>query len=94
MTVVADTQITLIWAPPTSCLSYGGPLLSYTIQYRVDGVAFFNEHVTTLNTDTQYTVRSLTPGTLYQFRVAANNAQGVGVFSPIVPKATIASGGV
>lgn len=87
--MVTDTEITLTWAPPTSCLTYGGPLLAYTIQYRVDGVAIFNEQITTSNIGTQYTVPSLTPGTLYQFRVAAINDQGVGAFSPIVLATTI-----
>ena len=77
------------WAPPTSCVGYGGELLSYVIQYRVEGESIFTGSEFTASSDTlQHRVMDLTPATTYHLRVAARNAQGVGTPSDVVMATT------
>lgn len=93
--MVTSTEITISWAPPISCLSYGGVLVAYTIQYHTDAVTFFNEQDTTANGDvTQHTLTSLTPGTLYHIRVAPSNRIGVGAFSAVSMATTLPASGM
>lgn len=89
MTVVASNTTALIisWAPPTSCLDYGGPLTSYSIQYRSPSSDF--EQVVVLDTVTRHTLTGLQPDTLYEIRVAVSTAEGMGPFSPAIMKATL-----
>lgn len=76
-----NTELTLSWATPTSCLNYGGPLLGYRIRYRylLQGNSFVTNDVDVPTTGgTGFRLTNLIPGTLYEVRVAARNAEGVG----------------
>ena len=64
--------------------------MAYVVQYQVGSdIRLIN----TNSLDTRHTIESLTPGTLYQFQVAATNAVGVGMFSAMLNITTLADGG-
>jgi len=71
-----DGQVPLSWTAPSND---GGPIVQYRVQYGTDPT--FAAHRTQTSSTTSTTVRSLTNGILYYFRVAAVNASGTGPFS-------------
>jgi titin len=71
-----NTEVALTWTAPAT----GAPFLSYTVAYRASGAADW----TTVESDsplTKATVRGLTNGTTYEFKVAATNDKGLGYYS-------------
>lgn len=82
-------ELTISWGTPTSCLGYGGPLLSYVVQYREEESSIFTDSEPTESASLlEHRVTGLSPNTSYQLRVAARNAQGVGTYSDIVMATT------
>jgi len=74
-----STSLILVWTSPEDS---GSPITGYQIQSRKDN----ETHWTTTMKDTQidgvvYSVMGLTPHSVYEFRVAAINAVGVGQYS-------------
>lgn len=79
--MTSSTQLTLSWATPTSCLNYGGSLSGYRIRYsyRLQGNSFVTNDMDVPTTGgTGFQLTNLIPGTMYEVRVAARNAEGVG----------------
>ncbi|XP_078619950.1 kalirin-like isoform X2 [Branchiostoma floridae x Branchiostoma japonicum] len=73
------TSVTLTWAPPKE--TGNCPISAYTVEYSEQGtgVGIWQAAVAVAPETTQL-VDDLTPGTVYQFRVSANNV--VGISSP------------
>ena len=69
-----DTYVNLTWTAPTPGLA---PIDYYVITRSPGTPSTYN----TLDTTTAFTVRNLTNGTTYTFRVAAHNALGTGTFT-------------
>ncbi len=87
--VVENRGLTIAWATPSSCQGHGGRILSYVIQYRVEGSSIFTDSVDTMSASgLQYSLTDLTPDTNYQLRVASRNAQGAGTYSSVVTATT------
>jgi hypothetical protein len=84
---MTNTTASLTWSPPAS--DGGAEITNYVLEYRVEGgrkwlVANADTQSTALN----FTVTRLTEGTVYEFRVAAQNKAGVGPPSePTAPTA-------
>jgi prepilin-type N-terminal cleavage/methylation domain-containing protein len=74
----ADSQSVVTWSAPAS--TGGSPITAYTVQYAVSPYSSWTTATSSAATTT-YTVTGLTNGTPYEFRVAATNAVGTGVFS-------------
>ncbi|MDR1266334.1 MAG: fibronectin type III domain-containing protein [Propionibacteriaceae bacterium] len=74
-----DSQVGLSWSEPQS----GEPILGYAVAYRAAGQTNWKAAETD-SALTLATVRGLTNGTAYEFKVAAINAIGVGPWSNIV----------
>jgi hypothetical protein len=72
----------LIWEPPTT--NGGSAITDYRIQVSADGGANWTNVADGVSTATSATVRGLTNGTQYSFRVWASNAIGEGVASSTV----------
>lgn len=68
-----DGEVALAWNAPAS--DGGSAITGYSISY-TDGKS--PQTIATGNTNTSYTLNSLTNGTLYTFRVSAVNAVGTG----------------
>ena len=86
ITRVARTSITLAYKPPES--DGGSAIFNYAIEYRVEGGYKWvraNEDEVTKNLT--YIVKGLKAGSMYEFRVAAENRAGVGPMSdPTEPR--------
>lgn len=79
--VIGDATIKLTWTAPTA--NGGGALKQYRIETSTDGGASVSSTVLTPSaTSATITISGFTPGTFYNFRVAAVNAAGVGAFTP------------
>lgn len=79
--VTGDATIKLTWTAPTA--NGGGALKQYRIETSTDGGASVSSTVLTPSaTSSTITISGFTPGTFYNFRVAAVNAAGVGAFTP------------
>jgi len=68
------TSATVSWTAPSS----GGPVTSYVVTPRINGVAQASKTVTGSPLPTSTTVTGLTTGTTYTFTVAAANGNGTG----------------
>jgi titin len=95
-------QVSLSWTEPSS--NGGSPITDYTIQYSSNGGSNWTTFPHSASTATTATVRSLTNGTSYLFKVAAVNAAGAGNWSansdavmplavPTVPTSVIGTAG-
>lgn len=73
----ASGQVALSWTAPATG---GSAITDYVVQFRT-GAAAFAAFADGVSTGTTATVTGLTNGTAYDFRVAAVNAVGTGVFS-------------
>ena len=103
-----DTTAQLSWTAPAS--DGGNAIIGYEVDYSTDGSTWTTATANNALTSgggsipTTYTVRSLTNGTAYYFRVAAINGLGIGpavttatTYTPAIPTAAItspANGGV
>lgn len=74
------TSASLTWAAPGS--DNGAGVIGYTVQRALDD-AFTSEVVTANVSNASHVFGNLTPGKTYRFRVAARNAAGTGVWSPV-----------
>ncbi len=70
--------VSLVWAAPSA---NGGTISDYTIQYSADSGSTWTTFQDGTSPTTATTVRGLTNGTAYIFRVAAVSEQGAGSFS-------------
>lgn len=68
------TSVALAWDPPLS--DGGSPVVNYLVQYRVHGTNDWVEFSHPESTQRAYIITGLTPGTSYDFQVAAVNAVG------------------
>ena len=79
ITKINKREVSLAWIPPAD--DGGADIINYVIQYRVEGgfkwVTSNVDHVSI----TLYTVTGLSEGTIYEFRLAAENRAGAGPFS-------------
>ena len=71
-----ETSATLKWHPPES--DGGSPITSYVIEYRVENGLKWVRGNPDAVTDTTFTIKGLSKGTTYEFRVAAENIAGTG----------------
>ena len=81
---ITKTTVALTWKPPRD--DGGAEIFNYVLEYRVENgfkwVRASSETVSELN----FVVKGLTEGTIYEFRVAAENKAGVGPASdPTAP---------
>jgi subtilisin family serine protease len=74
-----DEAVELSWSPPTN--TGGAPLTDYRVQYRQAGASAWIGVPDGVSTSPEATIPALTNGTTYEFRVAAVNAVGPGVFT-------------
>jgi len=95
-------QVSLKWTAPPS--NGGVAITDYVVQYSVNGGASWAIYNDGTSTGTSATVKGLTNGTAYTFRVAAKNVAGTGGFSvasavvtprtvPGVPTAVVGTAG-
>ena len=70
-------SFTMMWVPPPKG-QQNGEIVSYEVEYREEGS---NSTVVNTTRGMRYTAEDLTPGRVYQFRVAANTVNGTGPFS-------------
>lgn len=80
ITDMTNTEVTLSWSAPSD--DGGSPITGYVIESRIEGGFKWqcaNEHEGV--TGTRYTVGHLHEGTQYEFRVAAQNKAGTGLYS-------------
>ena len=74
----------LSWKKPKE--DGGAPITNYIIEYRVEGGFKWIKATEGEISRTSYTVKGLTEGNMYEFRVAAENKAGIGPFSdPTAP---------
>ena len=88
---ISSEDISISWAPPTSCLDYGGPITSYIIQYQPinDSLSISKPVTTPLSNDIiMDTLSGLIPNTQYQIRIAASTDLGAGPQSHVVMATT------
>ena len=84
VTDVDRTHIGISWSPPES--DGGSPITSYLIEKKDTSSTRWIKIKETI-IDTEFTIRDLTEGQTYEFRVAAVNKAGPGPFSePTEPK--------
>lgn len=76
------------WSAPSS----GGPVASYTVDFRLTGSSAWTTAATSIAA-TSYTASALSASTSYDFQVYAVNAAGSGVASTTVTSSTSATGG-
>jgi len=78
-------SVALTWSPPKS--DGGSPIFNYVVEYRVEGgFKWVKANDDETVSETRYTVTGLISGTVYEFRVAAENKAGVGPASdPTAP---------
>ncbi|MFM8529029.1 MAG: fibronectin type III domain-containing protein, partial [Ilumatobacteraceae bacterium] len=81
------TNAALSWSAPTN--NGGAPIIGYRIDRSADGVTWTTVTSSTGTTATSALVSSLSPGTAYQFRVYALNANGTGLPSISASATTI-----
>ncbi|WNT45290.1 minor tail protein [Microbacterium phage BabyDotz] len=87
---VTPISMRLSWTRPTDT---GGPVITQMILRRSETSSFAEFTDTVLSaTATTALVESLTPGTVYYWRVLARNSVGLGVQSPTRTQATLAAG--
>jgi hypothetical protein len=82
---LTQTTAQMSWTPPST----GGPVVSYTLQYRVSGSGSWTQ-LTGINTDST-TITGLTAGTQYDVQVAAVNAGGTSAFTATTEALTVVS---
>jgi hypothetical protein len=70
-------MIALKWDPSTSTL----PVTEYIVAYRMQGKPVYARLRDEDSTDTRAVITGVLPGKLYTIRIAAVNAQGIGIFS-------------
>lgn len=75
-----STQVVLSWTAPAQ--DGGADITDYLIQYKSGST--WTTYVDGVSTSTSATVPGLTNGTLYNFRVAAKNAEGTGAYTASV----------
>lgn len=79
ITSIDAKQITLAWSPPWS--DGGSPIIGYQIEKKDRYSVRWTRATRETIHEMQYTLRELTEGGEYEFRVAAENKAGVGPFS-------------
>ncbi|XP_072047556.1 myomesin-3-like [Amphiura filiformis] len=85
ITEVDRTHISISWSPPES--DGGSPITNYLIERKDTTSTRWIKVTKETVIDTEYTIRDLTEGQTYEFRVAAVNKAGPGPFSePPEPK--------
>lgn len=81
-----EHSIALSWVAPA--VSGAGPVIDYTVLFSTDG-STWSRVLKDISADTSLTIKHLRAGVGYRFRVAAQNALGVGEFTgatdPITP---------
>ena len=80
-----DSIAYLTWSAPYNNRS---PLIDYIIEYRPTGSTVWIRHNDLFNTQTSLTIDGLVNNTPYEFRIAAVNNIGIGLYglsNPIVP---------
>jgi titin len=83
ITKLGKTSASLSWKPPRQ--DGGAEITNYVIEHRVEG-GFKWVKTTETILITQYTLKGLVEGNVYEFRVAAENKAGVGPASdPTMP---------
>ncbi len=78
--------IRAVWQPiPSNAAATGGsPITGYIVSYRAVGGEWTNSPIgPTRESVTEQTLSDLTPGVIYEVRVAAINAVGESLFSPV-----------
>ena len=92
LTLAATTQgpnsVSLAWAAPTS----GGAVVSYVVQHRSVGASVWSNSLTGLSVRSAV-VSGLVAATAYEFRVLAENADGIGPASAVATATTEAMAG-
>ena len=86
---VDGTSLTLTWHE-LSCSDHNGAILGYVIRYTADGATAFTTELTFGSNQAQLT--GLVSCTIYTFTVAAQNDEGIGVFSSPLSVFTSRSG--
>lgn len=77
--IPGDREARLQWTSPAG--NGGTPITDYVVQYSTNNGGSWTTVVDGVSSATSATVRGLTNGTSYVFRVAAVNSQGIGPFS-------------
>ena len=73
---VTENSATISWSPPES--DGGSPVTNYIVERREPGKDRWVKVTRMTITDTEFTVKDLTPKHEYEFRVVAENKAGVG----------------
>ncbi|RUS90387.1 hypothetical protein EGW08_001882, partial [Elysia chlorotica] len=78
---ITSSSVTLKWLPPPS--DGGNAIFNYVVEYRPTSASRWKSAnpASAAAPDTSFTVTTLEDGTVYEFRVAAENKAGVGPFS-------------
>ncbi|GFS00827.1 titin [Elysia marginata] len=78
---ITRTSVTLKWLPPAS--DGGNAIVNYVVEYRPTSATRWKvaNPAGGAVADTSFTAKQLEEGTVYEFRVAAENKAGVGPFS-------------
>lgn len=84
----SSTSIQVAWQAAAS----GGPVESYSLQYRPSGSATWSGNLVGI-VSTTYIVTGLTAGTAYEFRIVGTNSSGLGPYSSIIGATTAAQVG-
>ena len=87
-TTQGPNSVSLSWGSPTS----GGPVNSYTVQYRTVGATVWSGSASAV-VGTSTLITALTPTTAYEFRILAANGTGIGPASATVEATTQAEAG-
>lgn len=74
-----DEDVDLAWNAPLS--TGGAAVTDYHIEYRESGAGAWSTFADGTSTTRSVTITGLTNGTAYQFRVAAENASGIGAYT-------------
>lgn len=85
ITKITPRSATLSWKPPKD--DGGSPITNYVVQFRIEGGFKWNTaNESEKVSDTKFIVPALKEGTVYEFRIAAENRAGVGPASdPTAP---------
>ena len=82
---ITYTTVTLSWMPP---MMPNGILIQYDLEYTEEGNTLFSRIFLSFS-QRSHTITELTPGTTYQFRVAAVTIVGRGPYATTIDRTTL-----
>ena len=86
VTEITSSSVIVKWNPPAS--DGNSTITAYTVECKETGVSHWQAPVPFVST-TSTVVDDLTPGSVYQFRVSANNVVGISKPSPPTEPVTL-----